>query len=151
MVKPFRSQDSHYRNISIQESAGRGNSSKAYRVVETLSMSPLNEKSDQLLPGTWPPPPPRRTVTSSSASKIVALRTGLVVLAVFASTFLWRSPFGIGSYNFHEQTNADICPQVSELIPSSNFDLWETLGDTYGTDAFKMRAVDWLAGAVRIP
>jgi len=83
----------------------------------------------------------------------VTLRAGLVIGAVFASTFLWRSnPFGIGQHNFHQQTNnADICPQVSELIPTSNFALWKTLGDTYGTDAFKMRAVDWLAGAVRIP
>lgn len=115
-----------------------------------MSMSASNEKTDEFnLPGAWPPPPRR---LSSSTSRIVALRTGLVVLAVFASTFLWRSPFGIGPHNFksHEHiSEADICPQVSELIPRAA--LWKTLGDTYGTEAFKKRAVDWLAGAVRIP
>jgi Gly-Xaa carboxypeptidase len=111
-------------------------------------MSATNEKTNEFLPGVLPP---RTRRTLSSGGRIVALRTGLVVLAVFASTFLWRAPYGIGPYHSHQEFNADICPQVSELIPKSNGALWRTLGDTYETDAFKMRAVDWLAGAVRIP
>ncbi|KAG0709281.1 hypothetical protein DFH29DRAFT_1027230 [Suillus ampliporus] len=108
-------------------------------------MSASNEKTNEFLPGILPP---RRT---SSGGRILALRTGLVVLAVFASTFLWRASYGIGPYHSHQQNNADICPQVSELIPESNGALWKTLGSTYETDAFKTRAVDWLGGAVRIP
>ena|SRR6267154_4459947 len=110
-------------------------------------MSASNQKTDKFLPGPWPP---RRT--SSSTGRILALRTGLVVLAVFAYTFSWRAPYGIGPHNHNsQQVNADICPQVSELNPKSNGALWKTLDDTYGRDAFKMRAVDWIAGAVRIP
>ncbi|KIK37885.1 hypothetical protein CY34DRAFT_15390 [Suillus luteus UH-Slu-Lm8-n1] len=111
-------------------------------------MSATNEKTNEFLPGVLPP---RTRRTLSSGGRIVALRTGLVVLAVFASTFLWRAPYGIGPYHSHQEFNADICPQVSELIPKSNGALWRALGETYETDAFKMRAVDWLAGAVRIP
>ncbi|KAG2145101.1 hypothetical protein DEU56DRAFT_788792 [Suillus clintonianus] len=106
----------------------------------------MNEKTDKFLPGVLPP----RTGKLSSG-RILTLRTGLVVLAVFASTFLWRAPYGIGPYHSHQKVNADICPQVSELIPKYNGALWKTLGDTYETDTFKMRAVDWLSGAVRIP
>jgi Gly-Xaa carboxypeptidase len=108
-------------------------------------MSATNEKTNEFLPGVLPPRTGRTLLSGR------ALKTGLVVLAVFASTFLWRAPYGIGPYHFHKEFNADICPQVSELIPKSNGALWRTLGDTYETDAFKMRAVDWLAGAVRIP
>ncbi|KAG1746627.1 uncharacterized protein EDB91DRAFT_1118030 [Suillus paluster] len=108
-------------------------------------MSTSNEKTNEFLPGVLPP---RRT----SSGRILALRTGLVVLAVFASTFLWKASHGIGPHRPHQQNNnAEICPQVSELVPKSNGALWKTLGDTYETDAFKTRAVDWLAGAVRIP
>ncbi|KAG1881229.1 hypothetical protein F4604DRAFT_1678822 [Suillus subluteus] len=111
-------------------------------------MSATNEKTNEFLPGVLPP----RTGRTLSSGRIVALRTGLVVLAVlFASTFLWMAPCSIGPYQSHQEVNADICPQVSELIPKSNGALWKTLGDTYETDAFKMRAIDWLAGAVRIP
>lgn len=105
----------------------------------------MNEKTDDFLPGVLPP---RRTLSSG---RVITLRSSLVVVAVFASTFLWKAPYGIGPYNSRQEVSADICPQVSELIPKSNGALWKTLGDTYETDAFKMRAVDWLAGAVRIP
>lgn len=110
-------------------------------------MSAMNEKTDEFLPGVLPP----RAGKTLSSGRIAALRTALVVLAVFASTYLWKAPYGIGPYHSHQEFNADICPQVSELIPKANGALWKTLGDTYETDAFKIRAVDWLAGAVRIP
>lgn len=43
------------------------------------------------------------------------------------------------------------CPQVDALLPEQNSELWKSIGETIGTDAFKVRAVDWLAGAVKIP
>ncbi|KAG2157824.1 uncharacterized protein EDB93DRAFT_1124887 [Suillus bovinus] len=111
-------------------------------------MSAMDKKTNEFLPGVLPP----RTARTLLSGRIVARRMGLVVLAaVFASTFIWMLPYGIVPYYPYQEVNADICPQVSELIPKSNGALWKTLGDTYETDAFKMRAVDWLAGAVRIP
>ncbi|KAF9820601.1 hypothetical protein IEO21_01304 [Rhodonia placenta] len=49
------------------------------------------------------------------------------------------------------ESDAPLCSQAPPLIPSTNVQLWGSLGDTYGTEAFKNRAVDLLAGAVRIP
>lgn len=66
----------------------------------------------------------------------------------------WHDPSIIYPLKFdHGGTDAltDICPQVRQLIPHSNLDIWETLGATYDTDAFKAKAVSWLAGAVQVP
>ncbi|KAF9262223.1 carboxypeptidase S [Marasmius fiardii PR-910] len=43
------------------------------------------------------------------------------------------------------------CPQADVLIPAENRAIWEGLKDSYKTDEFRLRAVDWLAGAVKIP
>ena len=44
-----------------------------------------------------------------------------------------------------------ICPQVPELIPEKNYELWESLSNIYSTGSFKLKAIDWLAGAVQVP
>ncbi|KAI6112592.1 hypothetical protein F5141DRAFT_1291299 [Pisolithus sp. B1] len=48
---------------------------------------------------------------------------------------------GAGTFD-HGGTEAptNICPQVPELIPQRNFDIWESLGATYDTDIFKAKA-----------
>lgn len=43
------------------------------------------------------------------------------------------------------------CPQASVLVPDKNRAIWNNLSDAIGTDVFKVRAVDWLAGAVKVP
>ncbi|KAL4268882.1 peptidase M20A family protein [Pleurotus pulmonarius] len=45
----------------------------------------------------------------------------------------------------------ELCFQPTELTPIKNGDLWADIGATIGTDAFKTKAIDWLAGAVRVP
>ncbi|KIK13508.1 hypothetical protein PISMIDRAFT_76090, partial [Pisolithus microcarpus 441] len=45
----------------------------------------------------------------------------------------------------------NVCPQVPELTPQRNLDIWESLGATYDTDTFKAKAVNWLLEAVRVP
>ncbi|KAI0352309.1 carboxypeptidase S [Trametes cingulata] len=47
--------------------------------------------------------------------------------------------------------SAEQCPQAAALVPEKNADLWRDLGKTIASDAFKSRAVEWLAGAVRFP
>ncbi|KAH9066867.1 hypothetical protein EDB87DRAFT_1573733 [Lactarius vividus] len=47
--------------------------------------------------------------------------------------------------------NANICPQVDALYPDRNAPLWERLGNDFSQDAFALRAVEWLGGAVRVP
>ncbi|CAL1714699.1 unnamed protein product [Somion occarium] len=46
---------------------------------------------------------------------------------------------------------ADLCPQPSALAPSKHAAFWETLNETYATDDFASRAVEWLGGAIRVP
>ncbi|KAJ7281786.1 hypothetical protein C8J57DRAFT_82743 [Mycena rebaudengoi] len=43
------------------------------------------------------------------------------------------------------------CPQVDVLVPERDAVLWESIGDLIGTDDFKIKAISWLAGAVRVP
>ncbi|CCM02429.1 uncharacterized protein FIBRA_04528 [Fibroporia radiculosa] len=46
---------------------------------------------------------------------------------------------------------AQMCPQPAPLSPEKHQVLWKSLSSTFSTDAFRLRAVDLLAGAVRIP
>ena len=50
----------------------------------------------------------------------------------------------------HQLPIHDICPQVSELIPEKNYELWESLARTYSTDLFKLKAVNRLSGAIQV-
>ncbi len=47
--------------------------------------------------------------------------------------------------------SAPQCPQATAVVPEKNGELWESLGQAFGSDAFKGRAVEWLGGAVRVP
>ncbi|PIL24979.1 hypothetical protein GSI_12866 [Ganoderma sinense ZZ0214-1] len=51
----------------------------------------------------------------------------------------------------HHWKAEEQCPQATAVVPTKNAELWNSLGDTYGTDAFRSRAVEWLGGAVRVP
>ncbi|KAJ3824466.1 hypothetical protein F5880DRAFT_1480165 [Lentinula raphanica] len=42
-----------------------------------------------------------------------------------------------------------ICDQYDVLYPTNP--MWKTVGESIGSDGFKARAVDWLAGAIRVP
>ena len=44
-----------------------------------------------------------------------------------------------------------LCSQVEVIYPQKNAALWKDLQDLIGTDAFAGKAVDWLAGAVKVP
>ncbi|KAF9218981.1 carboxypeptidase S [Gyrodon lividus] len=108
-------------------------------------MSTLKEKDLELLPA---PTQGRAPSGTSSMSK----KTALIAFAALAVTLLAR---GTRIFCNHPQsddlTNGTVCAQVSELIPEKNSALWETLSTTYSTEAFKMKAVDWLSGAVQLP
>ncbi|KAI0675538.1 carboxypeptidase S [Trametes maxima] len=47
--------------------------------------------------------------------------------------------------------SADQCVQASTVVPKKNAELWQSLGNTIDSDAYKSRAVEWLGGAVRVP
>lgn len=60
--------------------------------------------------------------------------------------------FGFGFGYSRTNTNAEAsCPQTDVLIPSKNAELWKSFGETIDSPEFGLRAVDWLAGAIKIP
>ncbi|KAF8273163.1 carboxypeptidase S [Lactarius quietus] len=52
---------------------------------------------------------------------------------------------------FGRLNDAKICPQTDALYPDRHRTLWESLGNDFSQDAFTLRAVEWLGGAVRVP
>jgi Gly-Xaa carboxypeptidase len=109
-------------------------------------MSQANEKVGEL-PGVHA----RISTTKLCKAKAVASKIALVALAVYVSTNFVKRPFSsIPTGNLKEDVT-DLCPQVDELVPEKNGAIWENLQDTYSTEEFKARAIDWLGGAVRIP
>jgi hypothetical protein len=103
----------------------------------------------EVLPPTISQPPVNRTANSRFLGpRLVVLLTVLGLGFYFTNTF--NEGFDVRAiewYRGHEES----CSQPDILVPEKNGALWETLGGDYGTEEFKSRAVDWLAGAVRVP
>ncbi|KAJ7503528.1 carboxypeptidase S [Mycena galericulata] len=51
----------------------------------------------------------------------------------------------------HNGADVDPCPQVGALFPTRNAPIWQAIHQETASDAFKARAIDWLANAIRIP
>ncbi|KAK1232132.1 hypothetical protein PQX77_004733 [Marasmius sp. AFHP31] len=118
------------------------------------SFSSTGEKYDYL-PSTAEHVPVERTTNRSRMFRRLAIFTGLSCF-LFLSAKYWPVPgFGGCKYSLrtsgHGKHDEQLCPQSNALVPQKNGLVWEALGTTYGTEEFKLRAVDWLAGAVKIP
>lgn len=93
-------------------------------------------------PGPLPEPVSAHSPSTSSSKRIfIALIVTLTLLA--KCTWTW--------YGFDRGSIDGVCSQVSELIPERNYELWESLSNTYSTDSFKLKAVNWLSGAIQVP
>lgn len=105
------------------------------------------EKSHPLLPSTAPTRPAKRP-------KFVSLLKSLFVIWLLYATYKSLEPLMLQSiqkhYGKHRKTT-HVCPQADDLTPQVNSDLWHDVSQVIGTDAFKTRAIDWIAGAVRVP
>ena len=75
-----------------------------------------------------------------------SMMTAFVAFIAILSLLAWHS-FDHIDHEFID----DVCPQVSKLIPEKNYELWESLSNAYSTDSFKLKAIDWLSGAVQVP
>lgn len=71
----------------------------------------------------------------------------LVTASLIAAIYYNPSIVNCGKV-YHRQKE-QLCTQTGVLVPSNT--LWKTAGETIDTDAFKSRAVAWLAGAVQVP
>jgi hypothetical protein len=80
------------------------------------------------------------------ALTIYAFRASIFCVLTDGLNDLYASLSDVGA-----SADAELCPQTSPLFPSKNGDIWETVHETYNTDEFKDKLVDWLGSAVRIP
>jgi hypothetical protein len=114
-------------------------------------MLTCDKKVDPLLPS-----PTLERPAKVQEFKIDSRKFGrLLLLFTF---FIWTSlklateaPRFYDTLPFWKDDDSSACAQADALVPDQNGNLWNALAETYGTDAFKNRAVDWLGGAVRIP
>lgn len=91
-----------------------------------------------------PLPEPVSARPQLKGPKKTALAVLVAILGLLACA--WHS----FDHNDHISTD-DVCPQTPELVPDKNYALWESLSNIYSTNSFKLKAVDWLSGAVRVP
>jgi len=116
-------------------------------------MPPSNERKEGILPSIVlqeTPAPPRQTASEklkascrSRPKFLLILITYLAVRAVYEG-YKWIDTFG-------KADNGSRCVQADVLMPNKNADLWNALNEKIGTPAFKTSAINWLAGAVRVP
>ena len=95
--------------------------------------------------------PPKRGC-SAGLRVVKALLLGMTALACANALGFAPLPEFVSDALLPELYNAKPqCPQVSAIVPEKNAGLWDSVGSTIGSDAFKARAVEWLGGAVRVP
>ncbi|CAK5273408.1 unnamed protein product [Mycena citricolor] len=81
----------------------------------------------------------------------------LTAVATVGLLLLWCKPSSLllppthPSAAFPLSTRLDQCPQAQPLVPTMHVNLWTTLIALHHTDAFRLRAVQGLGAAVRIP
>ncbi|KAH8996149.1 hypothetical protein EDB86DRAFT_3157955 [Lactarius hatsudake] len=105
-----------------------------------------NWAEKNLLPATVPVSERRPQSPKWRVYGLVILLAVPVVLR--CATLLGPSLPGRG---FARLNDAKICPQADALYPDRNAPLWERLGNDFSQDAFTLRAVEWLGGAVHVP
>jgi hypothetical protein len=79
----------------------------------------------------------------------------LALIALLAVPMAFRCATHVGPLlpgrRFGSLSDANLCPQADSLYPDRHAVLWESLGKDFSQDAFALRAVEWLGGAVRVP
>jgi hypothetical protein len=128
-----------------------------YRTIPsptTITMlPPSNEKQEDILPLTVPQKAldaERQAAVEKLKAKYRSppkfIRFLLIYLSVHFvyETYKWIDAIGIGH-------NGPRCAQADVLTPDKNADLWNEVNEKIGTPAFETSAINWLAGAVRVP
>ncbi|KAI9440737.1 carboxypeptidase S [Lactarius indigo] len=78
---------------------------------------------------------------------------GLITLLAVPIALRYTTHLGLflPERGFRRPNNANICPQANALYPDRHGRLWKSLGKEFDQNAFTLRAVEWLGGAVRVP
>lgn len=112
-------------------------------------MATNDKNSDLLLPTSVFVRGPRPQRSKWWALGLIALLAGAFSVASrYVDPHSGPVQFAMQSSQFKVE---DTCPQSNALYPGQHAQLWESLGHDFDEDAFTTRAVEWLAGAVRIP
>ena len=112
-------------------------------------MAAKDEKLDHLLPAAVLVQAPCSQRSKWRALGLIALlASAYSVVSRYVDPHSRQFSFAMQSSQFEVE---DTCPQSNALYPGKHAQLWEGLGHDFDEDAFTTRAVEWLAGAVRIP
>lgn len=107
-------------------------------------MSELSEKAE-LLPISVKP---RGHVSLWTSSLLIFAS----LTAIWGTLHLYTRGLYTGLFGWKEASHIDaLCPQTDRLTPVKHAELYEQLGCLIDTASYKLRAIDWLAGAVQIP
>jgi len=85
----------------------------------------------------------QRTRTKGKVFLVVYLVFFILYLFSTIKKSLWPSEAGIGR-------NRNLCTQPSPLFPKAHEELWKELQDGLEKEEFQNKAVEWLAGAVKV-
>jgi len=113
-------------------------------------MPPSNEKKEDILPLTVPQKAldaerlERLKAKYSSPPKFIRFLLVYLSIHFVYEGYKWIDALGIGH-------NGPRCTQADVLTPDKNANLWNELNEKIGTPAFETSAINWLAGAVRVP
>ena len=113
--------------------------------------STLAEKQEPLLPvGVYhsslnSPVQPSKTRFVAKVCIVLGLYA-----AIRACTSVYLVSIHYGSLEKHKD-NGSRCSQAAPVLPETHRTLWDSLNTKIGEPEFKQAAVDWLAGAVRVP
>lgn len=106
-------------------------------------MSSSIKKEKGILPSSNLSPTPAPT-KSQRRKHIVWVQVAIICFIVFRSTYLYFC-------HATDKGPSNNCPQADVLMPEKNGEIWTKLNDRIGSATFKQTAIDWLAGAIRIP
>jgi hypothetical protein len=89
--------------------------------------------------------------TPVPSTKVARFGKFLTVLLVGITLCILKLVYFTTSSTYLLQ-DTHFCPQTDVLVPEKNIELWNDLTTTIGSlNGFQTKAVDWLAGAVKVP
>ena len=107
---------------------------------------------ESLLPSAVVEAAPAKKGCSAGLRVVKALLLGISAWACLNALDLVPAPASVADALIPSTYSVEAqCPQVSAVFPEKNAELWKSLGESYSSDAFKGRAIEWLGGAVRVP
>lgn len=107
----------------------------------------MNSKEKVLLP-TVARHRPFQSSWSSRLLRIISLAAILGTVHLYTKSKLLLDPFDAIS---DVPSTFDFCPQTEAIRPNLNAHIYAQVGGKIETNEYRLRAVDWMSGAIREP